>query len=420
VNGACGPRMHRRAVLRGAVATFAVLCGHPLPAAAQKPRSTAEAPAGFADFVRDIWPLAQAQGVRRETFDVAIEGLSYDPATPSGISAQPEFDRPLHVYLAAAVTPQRIAQGRAQAARWRAELAAIEPRYGVPATILLAAWGMETDFGRGMGAKDIVRSLASLAYRRDDRSLFVDEFVAALVMIERGVARANLKGSWAGAMGNPQFLPSAYLKYAVSFSGAGAPDIWASVPDSLASIAHFLRESGWQPGLPWGMEVILPADYDFATLHMAFPGWAALGARPASERALPSKGDSTLFLPSGAGGPAFLLSDNYWVLKAYNNSDSYALSLALLADRLAGGGGARGMWPAQEKILSRTEKTEVQQLLTALGLYRGTIDGRFGPASRDAIHDFQRTAGLHPADGYGSASVLQALRAFKGAPRTPQ
>ncbi len=379
-------------------------------------QKAAEAPGGFSAFLQSLWPLAQAQGVHRETFDRVVESLSYDQSTPSGASAQPEFDRPLHAYLDAAVTPQRIAQGRAQAARWQVELAAIESRYGVPAPVLLAAWGMETDFGRSAGGKDIVRSLASLAFRRDDRSLFADEFVAALVMLERGVPREALKGSWAGAMGNPQFLPSAYLKYAVRFEGSGAPDIWTSVPDSLASIGHFLRESGWQPGLPWGMEVILPADYDFASLHMAFPAWAALGARPAGQQALPAKGDAALFLPSGAGGPAFLLSDNYWVLKAYNNSDSYALSLALLADRLAGGSGLRAAWPRQEKMLSRTEKTEVQQLLTAQGFYHGTIDGKFGPASRDAIHDFQRAAGLTPADGYGSAQILQALR---GAGTTP-
>jgi membrane-bound lytic murein transglycosylase B len=407
--------INRRAVLHGAAA-FAVLCGNLRSVAAPTPRNAAESSGGFAAFLQSLWPPAEAKGVRRETFDAAIAGLSFDPSMPSGASAQPEFDRPLHVYLAAAVTPQRIAQGRAQAARWQTELAAIERRFGVPAPILLAAWGMETDFGRSAGGKNTVRSLASLAFRRDDRGLFADEFVAALVMLERGVPREALKGSWAGAMGNPQFLPSAYLKYAVRFEGGGAPDIWTSVPDSLASIGHFLRESGWRPGLPWGMEVILPGDYDFASLHMAFPAWTALGVRAAGQQVLPPTGAAALFLPSGAGGPAFLLSDNYWVLKAYNNSDSYALSLALLADRLAGGGGVRAAWPAPEKMLSRTEKSEVQHLLTAQGFYHGTIDGKFGPASRDAIHDFQKAAGLHPADGYGSARVLHALQ---GAGTTP-
>jgi lytic murein transglycosylase len=367
----------------------------------------------FADFLRSLWPAAEAQGVRRETFDAVTTGLTFDPSVPSGASTQAEFDRPLHVYLANAVTPQRILRGRQEAARWQGELQTIEAKFGVPGEILLAAWGMETDFGHDAGTKDILRSLASLAYKRDDRNLFADEFIAALVIFERGVPREKLKGSWAGAMGNPQFLPSAYLKYAVSFSGSGAADIWASVPDTLASIAHFLRESGWRPGLSWGMEVLLPADYDYASLHMPFPAWMRAGVRAADARRFPEDGDGALFLPSGAGGPAFLLSDNYWVLKAYNNSDSYALSLALLADRVHGGGALRGTWPAQEKMLSRTEKSEIQRRLIARGYYHGTVDGRFGPASRDAIHEFQRSVGLNPADGYGSAKVLQALRAAR-------
>jgi len=366
----------------------------------------------FADFLQSLWPAAQAQGVRRETFDAAIAGLTFDPSVPSGASTQAEFDRPLHVYLANAVTQQRVARGRQEAARWHGELQSIEAKFGVPKEILLAAWGMETDFGRDAGEKDIIRSLASLAYKRDDRGLFADEFVAALVILERGVPRVRLKGSWAGAMGNPQFLPSAYLKYAVSFGGGGAPDIWASVPDTLASIAHFLHESGWRTGLPWGMEVLLPADFDYASLHMPFPAWTRAGIRAANEGAFPADGDAALFLPSGAGGPAFLLSDNYWVLKAYNNSDSYALSLALLGERIGGAGELRKAWPAQDKMLSRTEKNEIQRRLTDAGYYRGIIDGRFGPAARDAIHDFQRAAGMNPADGYGSANVLQALRAL--------
>jgi lytic murein transglycosylase len=407
------PGLCRRALLRGAASfSFGLMSFH-FHAASAKPQIAGDTQQGFTAFLQSLWPSAEAQGVRRETFEKVIASLSFDPSVPSGASTQPEFDRTLHAYLIDAVTPQRIAQGRAQAARWQAELAAIESRYGVPAPILLAAWGMETDFGRVSGSKDIVRSLASLAYRRDDRTLFVDEFIAALVILEKGVPREKLKGSWAGAMGNPQFLPSAYLKYAVSFTGHEPPDIWSSAPDTLASIGHFLRESGWQPGLPWGMEVLLPGNYDYASLHMAFATWAQHGVRAADERPLPASGDATLFLPAGGGGPAFLLSDNYWILKAYNNSDSYALSLALLAGRIRGADALYGTWPAQEKILSRTEKTEVQRLLTAKGYYRGIIDGRFGPASRDAIHDFQRAAGLHPADGYGSALVLNALRASK-------
>ncbi len=395
----------------------AVLCAGVLALAGALPLAPiahAEPTSGFSDFVQSLWPLAQAQGISREIFDAAIDGLTLDPATPGSASKQPEFDKPLSAYVAQAVNPARIARGRQEAETWSRQLAEIERRFGLPAEICLAAWGMETDFGRGLGTHDVLRTLVSLAYQRSDRALFTDEFIAALVMVGRGVPRAKLKGSWAGAMGNPQFLPSAYLKYAVAFDGTGPADIWASEPDSLASIAHFLQASGWQPGLPWGMEVLLPASYEFASLHMPFEAWARQGVQVVNGSALPLQGDATLFFPAGAGGPAFLLSANYWILKVYNNSDSYALSLALLADRIAGGSGLQTAWPAHETTLSRSDKAEMQKLLRAQGLYDGSVDGRFGPASRDAIHEFQRAAGLHPADGYGTAVVLQALRSWQG------
>ncbi len=215
-------------------------------------------------------------------------------------------------------------------------------------------------------------------------------------------------------MGGPQFLPSAYLKYAVSAEGASSPDIWGRPQDSLASIANFLRQSGWKPGLPWGMEATLPKDIAFESLHSSFADFAAHGVRRADGRPLPTSGEATLFLPSGAKGPAFLLSENYWVLKVYNNSDSYALSLGLLADRIKGEGDLRGHWPAGETFLSRTQKAEIQQLLEKLGFYKGAIDGRFGQASRDAIHAFQIKYNAPPADGYGTLDVLKRLREVAG------
>jgi membrane-bound lytic murein transglycosylase B len=218
-----------------------------------------------------------------------------------------------------------------------------------------------------------------------------------------------MKGSWAGAMGGPQFLPSAFLKYAVSYTGRGSPDIWNNPLDTLTSIANFLRRSGWQPGLSWGTEAILPKNFGFASLHGSFAAFAAQGVKSASGDPFP-QGNATLFLPSGAAGPAFLLSANYWVLKAYNNSDSYALSLALLAQRIEGNPAPRGHWPKAEIFLSRTQKAEIQRLLENLGFYHGPIDGRFGQASRDAIHDFQIRVEARPADGYGSLDILRRLR----------
>jgi membrane-bound lytic murein transglycosylase B len=216
-------------------------------------------------------------------------------------------------------------------------------------------------------------------------------------------------------MGGPQFLPSAFLKYAVTYTGRGSPDIWNNALDSLASIANFLRQSGWQPGLSWGMEAILPKNFDFASLHDSFAAFAEEGVKSANGEPFPH-GDATLFLPSGAAGPAFLLSANYWILKEYNNSDSYALSLALLAQRIEGKPRLRGRWREGEIFLSRTQKAEIQRLLESLDFYHGPVDGRFGQASRDAIHAFQISVKAHPADGYGSLDILRRLRESVASP----
>jgi lytic murein transglycosylase len=365
---------------------------------------------GFQAFLQSLWPRVEASGVRRATFDAACAGLTPDPAAPSASAKQAEFDKPLKTYIAEAASSARVQRGRAALGRWRAELSRISERFGVPPGIIVAAWGMETDFGAAKGGKDIVRTLATLAWLRRDRELFRDEFIAALVILDKGVVpRAKLQGSWAGAMGDPQFIPSAYLKYAVSYDGSAFADIWDRPQDSLASIANFLRQSGWRENLPWGMEVVLPPGFDFGSLHRTFAAFSALGAVAADGSPIRAGGDATLFLPSGAGGPAFLLSDNYWVLKAYNNSDSYALSLSLLAGRIDGGPGLKGRWPAGEVFLSRDDKSAIQRALQKRGFYSGTIDGRFGQASRDAIHAFQASAKINPADGYGSPEVLRRL-----------
>lgn len=407
--------MRRGAILALCVALLPAVVAAGTPASAAPSPATQARPAAdeaaFHSFLESLWPKAQARGISRATFDQAFRGLTEDLSVPVAAAAQPEFERPLSAYFAQAVSARRIAEGRALATRWQSELGEIEARYGVPRAILLAAWGMESDFGRVRGDKDLVRSLATLAYRRKDRDLFVDELLDALVIVQKGaVPREKLKGSWAGAMGDPQFLPSAYLKYAVSYRG-GPADIWDRPEDTLASIGNFLHASGWNRNLPWGMEVSLPQNFAFAALHADFADFARAGVRAADGSALPSRGKATLFAPSGAGGPAFLLSDNYWVLKAYNNSDSYALSLANLADRIAGKSGLHAAWPKKEKMWSRSEKTEIQQLLTRLGFYSGTIDGKFGQASRDAIHAFQVEVHDLPADGIGRGDLIERLRA---------
>jgi len=369
----------------------------------------------FRTFLETLWPQASARGVSRATFDQAFAGLTEDLSAPAAVGKQPEFERLLSAYFTEAVSPTRIARGQAFAQRYRRELAEIEHRYGVPRAILLAAWGMESDFGRMRGDKDVIRSLATLAFRRKERDLFVEELLNALVILQKdAIPRNKMKGSWAGAMGDPQFLPSAFLKYAVRYSGDGFADIWDKPADTLASIGNYLRASGWNRALPWGLEVIVPANFAFTTLHANFRDFAAAGIRAADGSALPVEGQATLFLPAGAGGPAFLLSDNYWVLKVYNNSDSYALSLACLGDRIVGRAGLHAAWPKNQKLWSRSDKIEIQKLLTRLKLYKGTLDGKFGQASRDAIHAFQIEAHDAPADGIGGADLLTLLRARAG------
>ncbi|MGP8233479.1 MAG: lytic transglycosylase domain-containing protein, partial [Methylovirgula sp.] len=260
------------------------------------------AESAFHGFLESLWPRAAARGVSRATFTRTIADITEDPSVPVAVGKQPEFERLLSAYFKEAVSPTRIARGRALAAADRSELAVVARRYGVPSGILLAAWGMESDFGRDRGNKDVVRSLATLAFHRRDSDLFANEFISALVILEQGrLPRSRLIGSWAGAMGDPQFMPSAYLKYAVSFRGVGAPDIWNNPTDTLASIGHFLRASGWNPALPWGVEVLLPENFAFKTLHADFRDFAAAGVKAANGQALP-RGMATLFLPAGAGG----------------------------------------------------------------------------------------------------------------------
>ena len=364
--------------------------------------------ADFKDFLETLWPPARARGVSRGTFSGAVAGLTPDPALMGTGVKQAEFERTIKAYIEDAVTAGRVTRGREAAKRWRGELAAIETRFGVPSELVLAIWGMETDFGRVHGEKDVVRSIATLAFARRDNAIFAEEFVAALAMLEQGlVTRGRFKGSWAGAMGHPQFMPSAYLRYAVAFAGSGSADIWGSVPDALASIANFLGKQGWTRALPWGCEATVPQSFDWAARKGPVRGFTGKGVAPISP--LPPAAEATLFLPAGAGGPAFLLSANFWVIKQYNNSDSYALAVALLGERIAGRRGIGARWPADFRLLSRTDRIRLQELLTERGFYDGKIDGRFGPASRDAIHRFQRAMGLRPADGYPSAAVLERL-----------
>ncbi len=367
--------------------------------------------AEFDAFVASTWAPAQAAGVSRDTFARATAGLTPDPAIHARPARQGEFSLPVHDYLAQVITPARVSLGRQKAASLAAQLAQIEKRFGVPSEICVAIWGVESNFGGGAGKADVLRSFATLAARQHRADTFRDEFVAALVMLEKGYARReNLVGSWAGGMGQPQFLPSSYLKYAVAFSGDGPSDIWRSAPDSLASIASFLHESGWNPAVPALMEVIVPENFDWKPLDLDLGQWRRLGFVRADGKPLPASGAASLFLPEGANGPAFLITENWEVIRQYNLSDSYALSVALLAERIAGSNGLRRGWPKTFVNMGLSQRAEAQKALLAKGFYKGATDGKVGRATRVAVHDFQVAAGVLPADGLITPELLQRLK----------
>jgi membrane-bound lytic murein transglycosylase B len=368
----------------------------------------------FAAFLDSLRSPAEAAGVSPETFAAGVAGLTPDPSLTGKRAAQGEFTVPLKTYVDGAANPARVAKGRAMAEKFAAPLRQIAAATGAPPEMVLALWGMESDFGAARGDRDILRSLATLAFLHRDNPVYAQEFVAGLVLLQRGVAREKLRGSWAGAMGDPQFMPSAYLKYARSYSGAAAPDIWSSGPDSLASIANFLQQSGWRPGLPPLVETRVPQGFDYARLQGDFADWSGAGFSTLDGGALPASGAAMLFFPAGAAkngpSPAFLLSENFFVLKAYNFSDSYAFGGAVLAERIAGRPVLRQPWPAEAKPLNQAEREAIQRGLASRGFYNGKIDGRFGPVTRLALHAFQRQAGFAQADGFPSRAVLEALR----------
>jgi peptidoglycan lytic transglycosylase B len=381
---------------------------------AKAPDTKLEAPSPeFLRFLETLWPKAQARGISRETFDLAFKGVTPDPKIAAVTQKQSEFAQPIWAYLDGAITAARLQRGRDLAQQWAPTLDAVESAYGVPRSIVLAAWGMESNFGGFSGRISVIRALATLAFARHRGGYFEKELIAALEMIELDHIRpSEMLGSWAGAMGQTQFMPSSFLAYAVDGDGDGKRDIWTSVPDALASIANFLKRHGWKAGLPWGFEIALPDGFDYQLHRRSFADWAALGARRVDREPMPRSGEGLLFVPAGARGPAFLLSDNFFVIKSYNTSDAYALALGHLGDRIAGGSAIQGVWPRGEPLLSRDERIELQKRLAERGHYAGDADGRVGFKTRDAVRQFQLERGLL-ADGHGDPAVLKELRASR-------
>ena len=313
------------------------------------------------------------------------------------------------------MSEDRVRNGRAAVEKNRQLLAEIEQRYGVEAEVVAAIWGLESAYGTFRGSTPVIESLASLAYDGRRGSFFEQQLVAALKILQAGHVRlADFTGSWAGAMGHTQFIPTSFLSFAQDFRGDGRRDIWTDDPtDALASTAAYLAEHGWQKGLPWGMEVTLPDGFDYALagerVKKPVGEWTALGIRDVAGQPVPDLGRSSILLPAGAQGAAFLIFDNFHVIERYNTADAYVIAVGHLADRIRGGPPLRAGWPRDDRALSFAEKQEMQQLLTARGFDSGGVDGIMGPNTIAAIRAFQGSIGALP-DGYGSLDILKKLR----------
>lgn len=375
----------------------------------------AAADAGFRNWVSSFRGVAMKSGVSGATFDRAFAGVDgIDPEVLEKARYQPEFKAPVWDYFDNRVQDESIANGRAMAKKWKPWLDKIESRFGVDRNILLAIWSMESNYGKILERTDVMRNtvqaLATLAYADKKRAKYArTQLIAALKILERGdIDVSHLTGSWAGAMGHTQFIPTSYQAYAVDFDGNGRRDIWTSVPDALATAANLLKKNGWASGRSWGYEVSLPGG-KFPGGAQSLSAWASAGVARANGKAFPRGGDkAVLKTPDGRGGPAFLVTNNFNVIKRYNNADKYAFAVGLLADAIAGGGLVND-WNRPFAKLTFEERVELQERLARAGHYEGKFDGKIGDGSKKAIMSFQAAAGLSK-NGYPSKEVLNALR----------
>lgn len=386
----------------------------PAPAPAASPAVPEPGPADFPAWLAEFRAQARAAGISEATLRRALTGIEPIPSVIESDASQPEFVRPVWSYLDSAVSDARIVRGRERLAANAPLFAAVEGRYGVPAEIVAAIWGMESNFGGNVGTLPVIPALATLAHdgRRTDYGR--EQLLAALRIVDAGdIEPERMIGSWAGAMGHTQFIPTTYLRYAVDGDADGRRDLWSSLPDVFFSTAHYLAEAGWRPGVPWGAEVVLPPGFDLSQTDLAVvrpaAEWLALGVRSAGGRLPAGDEPSSLLLPAGHAGPAFLVTGNFRAILRYNNSSSYALAVGHLADRLAGEGTIRAAWPRHLRPLARDERTELQRLLAERGYDVGTADGIVGPMTRSALRRFQVDQGM-PPDGFPTTETLDRLR----------
>ena len=385
--------------------------GHPLMQAS----TIRAAAANFRNCLEGHWPLAARRGVPRALYDAQLAGVTPDLRIMDLMDSQPEFTKSVWDYLDILVTDARIEDGRAILAKHRAAFDAMEKAYGVDRHVVAAIWGVESNYGTQGGERSVIRSTATLACIGRRQDFFREEFLSALEILARGDVRPDhLVGSWAGAFGPTQFMPTSYKRFAVDFDGDGRRNVVESVPDLVASTANNLKKDGWQSGQTWGYEVVVPRDFNFLLADrskmMTMSEWERHGIRRSGGKPFPRPNDrGYLLVPAGAQGPGFVMLQNFRTIMKYNPSEAYALAIGHLADRLRGGDAFVQPWPRHERVLTRAERLELQQHLARHGYNVGEPDGRFGPRTRLALRQYQAAAGMVP-DGFASASVLERLR----------
>ncbi len=359
----------------------------------------------FDTCVKSFWPAAKRAGVSWDTFQRATAGITFDNEVIEAAKFQPEYKKPMGEYVDRAISPKRLAMGQQKLVEYGPLLDQVEARYGVDKHIVLAIWGVESNYGTNKGDMHVIQSLMTLACSGTKAKFARGQIVSALKILQHGdTDPAHFSGSWAGAMGHTQFIPTTYSAYAVDFDGDGRRDIWDTVPDALGSTAAYLRKSNWIPGQTWGYEVKLPASYTAKSYKRGslrtLAQWQAAGITRVNGKPFPRPGDKAQLLsPDGRNGPSFLVLNNFRSILRYNQADSYALAVGHLADRLAGYGAFVQAWPTSELRLSMEQRTEMQQYLIALGYLQGDADGIIGSGTMDGVRAYQRAKGL-PVDGY--------------------
>ena len=403
--------MHMPSILWAALAAAGLLAA---------PSLRAQGADEFQTCLKSLKDDARRAGVSAAGYDKFTDGLQADLSVVKLLDDQPEFKTPIWDYLAALVDEQRVADGRALLTQHKEVLDKVAQRFGVDAATVVAVWGVESDYGRSFGKRPLLQSLGTLGCFGRRQAYFRGEWFALMRLIDQGDLRidgpqgaAGLVGSWAGAFGHTQFMPSTYQRLAVDFDADGRRDLVASIPDALASTANFLDKAGWRTGEPWGFEVKLPEGLDTKgqgrKVKRPLAEWAQAGVKRVDGKPLGEGGPAGLLLPAGAKGPAFLVFRNFDAIYGYNAAESYALAIAHLADRLRGGSPFATAWPTDDAGLSRAERRELQTLLAAKGHAIGEIDGMLGAASRVAIKAEQQRLGF-TADGRAGQKLLKALR----------